>query len=86
MGFGIPVSRWLAGRWYESTRDIWQDSIAQREGWANARSILKQLKESKSAGVVPLQLWYLLVLELWLRHEQTSMQSIVGKCSVAASN
>jgi len=28
------------------------------------------LEESASRGWVPLQLWYILVLELWLRHER----------------
>ena len=85
MGFGIPAPRWVAGPWYESARALWEDSIAQREGWANAAPILRQLQESRPGGVVPQQLWYLLVLELWLRRECASADLTVRNHPVAAS-
>ncbi len=86
MGFGVPVSRWLAGRWYESTRALWEDSTAQREGWANAEPILRRLKESRPAGAAPIELWYLLVLELWLRREREWADRAVREPSIVASH
>lgn len=85
MGFGVPASRWLAGRWYEGARAFWKDSVAERDGWVHAGPILRRLDESRLSGAAPLPLWYLLVLELWLRREQVSAASSLRVPSLAAS-
>jgi asparagine synthase (glutamine-hydrolysing) len=84
-GFGVPAARWLAGRWYEGARALWNDSVAEREGWVHAGPILGRLEQSRPAGEAPLSLWYLLVLELWLRREQASASSSLRSSSAAAS-
>jgi asparagine synthase (glutamine-hydrolysing) len=84
-GFGVPVSRWLAGPWYEGARALWENSVTQDQGWADAQSILSELKRGGATGRVPIQLWYLLVLELWLRRDRRAADdSTAYGCSATA--
>jgi asparagine synthase (glutamine-hydrolysing) len=69
-GFTIPVNRWLVGRWRNPLTELLQTSIADREGWINSRATLDHLNASAQKGWAPNQLWYIFVLESWLRHEQ----------------
>ncbi|HKR61718.1 MAG TPA: asparagine synthase (glutamine-hydrolyzing) [Pyrinomonadaceae bacterium] len=69
-GFSIPVQRWLTGRWREKMVELMSDSLLEREGWIRAEPVIKELNKSASHNWAPNQLWYLLVLELWLRREQ----------------
>ena len=69
-GFGIPVQRWLVGRWRSVVETIWRESLLDEEGWICAQSVLTQLELATQKGWAPPQLWYLLVFELWLRYEQ----------------
>jgi asparagine synthase (glutamine-hydrolysing) len=69
-GFGVPVQRWLTGRWREKMIDLMSDSVLEREGWIRAAPIINALNKSASQNWAPNQLWYLLVFELWLRREQ----------------
>lgn len=71
-GFSIPVQRWLAGRWRPALEEALQDSELEGRGWirtAEARIILDRVPDG---GKVPKQLWYLFVLEHWLRMERQS--------------
>ncbi|MEK6281522.1 MAG: asparagine synthase (glutamine-hydrolyzing) [Acidobacteriota bacterium] len=68
-GFTIPVERWLTGKWRTRVADALHDSILEREGWIQAGPALKWLEESTEKGRAPKQLWYLFVLESWLRSE-----------------
>jgi asparagine synthase (glutamine-hydrolysing) len=68
-GFTIPVGRWLVGRWREALTESLQTSLLEREGWINARAALDRLKIAVDDGSAPNQLWYIFVLESWLRHE-----------------
>ena len=70
-GFSIPVNRWLVGRWREAVTESLQTSIADEQGWINSRAVLQQLNASAEKGSAPNQLWYIFVLESWLRQEQT---------------
>jgi asparagine synthase (glutamine-hydrolysing) len=70
-GFTIPVNRWLVGRWRNALTELLQSSIANQEGWINSRATLDHLNASAAKGWAPNQLWYIFVLESWLRHEQT---------------
>lgn len=70
-GFTIPVNRWLVGRWQQPVTELLQTSIADREGWINSRAVLDRLNAAAQEGRAPNQLWYIFVLESWLRHEQT---------------
>jgi len=69
-GFSIPVQRWIAGRWREMMTGLMSDSALAAQGWIRAENVLKQLDRAAASGSAPNQLWYLLVLELWLRNEQ----------------
>ncbi|HEX5735895.1 MAG TPA: asparagine synthase (glutamine-hydrolyzing) [Blastocatellia bacterium] len=71
-GFGIPVQRWLAGRWADSAREALSDSILASEGWINADRALFQLEKAERKGWASNQLWYIFVLESWLRHERAN--------------
>lgn len=71
-GFTVPVERWIAGRWRPQVEEMFRDSLLEKEGWIRSGSALKWLEKSKATGHAPKQLWYLFVLESWLRHNQTT--------------
>src|SRR4051794_23666045 len=66
-GFGIPVQRWIAGEWAGSVREALQNSILAREGWIRSELALQMLERAQAAGWAPNQLWYLFVLEQWMK-------------------
>lgn len=68
-GFTIPVERWITGRWRPQVEEMFRDSLLEKEGWIRSRPALKWLEESTATGWAPKQLWYLFVLEAWLRNE-----------------
>ena len=72
MGFGIPVHRWLANGWHESARSVWEQSALQAEGWVDAGAVVRAFAQARTEGVAPLPLWYLFVLEMWLRYERSA--------------
>jgi len=69
-GFGVPVQRWLCGRWEEQFRESMSDSILDQEGWINSAAVLRLFDKERGSGWVPRQLWFVLVLENWLRAER----------------
>ncbi|HEX7295321.1 MAG TPA: asparagine synthase (glutamine-hydrolyzing) [Pyrinomonadaceae bacterium] len=68
-GFTIPVQRWLVGRWRDALVDLLRASILDREGFIDARAVLDRLTAASKEGKAPNQLWYIFVLESWLRQE-----------------
>ncbi|MBC8031415.1 MAG: asparagine synthase (glutamine-hydrolyzing) [Pyrinomonadaceae bacterium] len=75
-GFTIPVQRWITGRWRGEVEAAFRDSVLEKEGWIRTRPALKWLEESAQTGWAPKQLWYLFVLESWLKNERkTAMGS-----------
>jgi asparagine synthase (glutamine-hydrolysing) len=74
-GFGIPVGRWIAGRWRASVEAALQDSLLERAGWIRKDSALELLNQSVERGEAPNQLWYIFVLESWLRRERALLSS-----------
>jgi asparagine synthase (glutamine-hydrolysing) len=79
-GFSIPVQRWIVGRWRAAVEECLQDSIVEREGWINTGAALKQLRIASEKGWAPNQLWYIFVLESWLRYEKnTEIQRFVHR-------
>jgi len=85
-GFGIPVHRWLAKRWYEAAQSVWENSILQQEGWINAGAVMRSLAEARKNGVAPLPLWYLFVLEKWLRNQRSVATPNLEKETVRKAN
>ena len=41
----------------------------EEQGWISADAVARCLRQTAESGHVPNQLWYLYVLESWLRHE-----------------
>jgi asparagine synthase (glutamine-hydrolysing) len=66
-GFGIPVGRWIAGRWRSSVEEALRDSQLDQEGWIRKDAALALLEQAVRSGQAPNQLWYIFVLESWLR-------------------
>lgn len=71
-GFGIPVRRWIVGRWRSEVETMLRKSVLAEKGWIRSDVALAQLKLAVSRGVAPETLWYIFVLESWLRYEGLS--------------
>ena len=69
-GFGIPVQRWIAGRWRDAVEEVLHESLIEKEGWIRSGPVLALLEKAARDGWAPNQLWYIYVLESWLRHER----------------
>jgi asparagine synthase (glutamine-hydrolysing) len=69
-GFTIPVQRWITGRWRPEVDAALRDSLLEKEGWIRSGSALRWLEKSAQIGWAPKQLWYLFVLESWLKNER----------------
>jgi asparagine synthase (glutamine-hydrolysing) len=72
-GFSIPVQRWVAGRWRAAVADSLRDSLLEKHGWIRSAATLAQLEEAGRKGWALNQLWYVYVLESWLRYEQADL-------------
>jgi hypothetical protein len=64
------VQKWLTGHWRESFTELLRDSLAEKEGWINVRPALDLLENSVKKNWAPRQLWFIFVLESWLRFEK----------------
>lgn len=69
-GFGVPVQRWIVGRWRANVEELLRESVLEREGWINTKAALGELDRAAQDEWAPRQLWYIYVLESWLRHEE----------------
>jgi asparagine synthase (glutamine-hydrolysing) len=67
-GFGIPVGRWVTGRWRQMFERTFQNSILEQEGWIRSDPLLERLRATAPGEAAPKQFWYLLILEAWFRH------------------
>jgi asparagine synthase (glutamine-hydrolysing) len=68
-GFTVPVQRWLPGRWKNLVEEISKDSLLEKEGWLRSGAIRTSARLAVEHGSAPDQLWFMLVLELWMRSE-----------------
>ncbi|MDQ6758621.1 MAG: asparagine synthase (glutamine-hydrolyzing), partial [Acidobacteriota bacterium] len=66
-GFTVPVESWLAGHWSQALEGLGEDSLLERAGWIRTGSLRKTVQHTRTSGRVPTQLWFLVVLEQWLR-------------------
>lgn len=69
-GFTIPVERWITGKWRREVETTLRNSLLEKEGWIRPGSALRWLEKSGQTGCAPKQLWYLFVLESWLKNER----------------
>ena len=71
-GFVVPVERWLAGRWSPMLTRLQQGTLLEREGWTAPGSLAAPIRDAQRKGVVPVQIWRLLVLEHWLEKQASA--------------
>ncbi len=71
-GFTIPVQKWMAGKWRTQVADSFRNPLIEKQGWIKPGAATRWLDRAAEAGSVPKQLWYLFVLEAWLKHERQS--------------
>jgi len=69
-GFSIPVERWLAGRWLPHMETTLRSSQLVGDGWIRSEGLRAEITASARRGWARHQLWYLYVLESWMRAEQ----------------
>lgn len=74
-GFGIPVQRWITGRWRSAVEAAFSDSVLAQEGWIRREALLSWLRALGQGQTAPHQLWYLYVLESWMRARQAPLES-----------
>ena len=84
-GFGIPVGRWMVGRWRAEVEERFRDSLLDREGYLCSSAVLDQLNRSVRQGGAPNQLWYAYVLECWLRREQEPAIKLCARSAYSVS-
>jgi asparagine synthase (glutamine-hydrolysing) len=67
-GFTIPVGDWLVGRWKKRLEEEFAaGSVLERDGWLRPGAIGQAIAHAERRGQAPNQLWYLLVLESWMK-------------------
>ncbi|HVH68730.1 MAG TPA: asparagine synthase (glutamine-hydrolyzing) [Gemmatimonadales bacterium] len=71
-GFSIPVGRWLAGRWLPQMEATLRSSRLAADGWVRPEGVVAEIAAARRRGHACHQLWYLFVLESWMRAEQAS--------------
>ncbi len=69
-GFAVPVRDWFARGWRRTMIETFTDSQLAEQGWADTERALAQLRAVPEGGHIPNQLWYLFVLEHWLRADR----------------
>src|SRR5262249_41889178 len=74
-GFGIPVRRWLTNRWRADFEQAFHGSELADQGWVNDGAIRARFSQALIAGETTNQLWYLYVLESWLRREPAAHET-----------
>jgi len=72
-GFTVPVERWLATRWRAQLESMLDAPLLQREGWIRPGALEPLIRSSLARQYAPVQLWYLLVFENWLRHKAATV-------------
>jgi len=69
-GFAVPVQRWIVRRWRPWVEQLLTESLLEQEGWLRRGSARRRLIAAVDRGIAPVHLWYVIVLEAWIRHER----------------
>ncbi len=72
-GFTVPVERWLATRWRAQLESMLDSPLLQREGWIRPGALEPLIRSSLARQRAPVQLWYLVVFENWLRRQAATV-------------
>ncbi len=72
-GFTVPIERWLTTRWRSHLDSILDSPLLEREGWIRPKVLEPLIRSSLKQQRAPVQLWYLVVLENWLRQRARSV-------------
>jgi asparagine synthase (glutamine-hydrolysing) len=83
-GFGVPVQRWLTTRWRADFEVVFADSVLEKHGWIDARPVLCAMRALSEGDTAPDQLWYLYVLEHWMRGQSRAQQARATESAPAA--
>src|SRR6184192_761960 len=78
-GFSIPVARWLVERWLPQVEATMRESRLAAQGWIRSEAVQAELAASARRGWAPRQLWYLFVLESWVRAEEHQRAACVSR-------
>lgn len=66
-GFTVPVRDWMTRGWRSTVENSFRDSVLAQEGWIEGDRVRAELREVRANGHVSQRLWYLFVLERWMR-------------------
>jgi len=75
-GFTIPVQRWVAAHWLPKFDALLNDSILESEGWIRSAAVSEALQNARQKQWAANQLWYIFVLESWLRREREAQTDL----------
>ena len=70
-GFRVPVEKWLAGPWRRDLDLLQSDTLVERDGYIQGPALRAEITRAIAAGGASEQLWYVAVLERWLRSQQS---------------
>ena len=77
-GFTVPVEEWMATRWRDVVRDSFRDSALATEGWIDSAAVIRTLDDEARSGRVSTRLWYLYVLEEWMKAERSQASALAA--------
>jgi asparagine synthase (glutamine-hydrolysing) len=85
-GFVVPVERWLATRWSAMLTRLQDGTALESDGWIARGSLAAPIQKGLRDGIVPQQIWRLLVLESWLqKHRQPAPTAASAKLAFSQS-
>jgi len=80
-GFTIPVEELLSRQWKHELTPLKDGTLLEKEGWLRPGSIRREVEQAETSQRVPQALWYVLVMEHWLRADkQRQTDSQVVTC------
>lgn len=84
-GFAVPVQQWMTGGWRSTVEETFRESLLAGDGWIRADRVLAELRAVPAGQPVPHQIWYLFVLEHWLRHERQAARDLPAEPALASA-
>jgi asparagine synthase (glutamine-hydrolysing) len=77
-GFGVPVQRWMTGRWRAQVEAAFRNSSVTQDGWIDGSSARAHFKAAVRKGWAPQQLWHAYVLHCWFNHQKSQSLAKTG--------